>query len=76
MTVPFIIAMKVLMEVQYDRYHCSTVNSEIFARILFSRNFAYAKFRKKNPRKMVKSLCHLLVKVNHVIVANFTSQIF
>ena len=23
----------------------STVNSEIFARVLFSRNFAYAKFR-------------------------------
>ena len=31
-------------------YTCSiiTVNSEIFARVLFSRNFAYAKFRGNN----------------------------
>ena len=27
----------------------STVNSEIFARILFSRNFAYAEFRENKP---------------------------
>ena len=32
-----------------------TVNLEIFARVLFSRNFAYAKFREnKNLRKMKK----------------------
>ena len=28
----------------------ATVNSEIFARVLFSRNFAYAKFCEKNGR--------------------------
>ena len=27
------------------KFQTSTVNSEIFARVLFSRNFAYAKFR-------------------------------
>ena len=27
------------------QWHSNTVNSEIFARTLFSRNFAYAKFR-------------------------------
>ena len=51
---------------------CSTVNSEIFARVLFSRNFVYAKFREKqNPREMAKSLCCLLIKVNRAIVAIF-----
>ena len=50
----------------------STVNSEIFARILFSRNFAYAEFREnKNPRKIVKTLCLYLMKANHIKVANF-----
>ena len=52
-----------------------TVNSEIFARVLFSRIFAYAKFREnkilaKSSGEMAKSLCHLLMKVNHVLVAN------
>ena len=28
-------------------------------------------FMKWNPQEMVKSLCHLLMKVNHVIVTNF-----
>ena len=28
---------------------CETVNSEIFARNLISRNFAYAKFRESKP---------------------------
>ena len=28
-------------------------------------------FVKINPHKMAKLLCHLLMKVNHVIVANF-----
>ena len=36
-------------ELLYGGLHCDqwllTVNSEIFARVLFSRNFAYAKFR-------------------------------
>ena len=49
-----------------------TVNSEIFARILFSRNFAYVKFReKKNPREMAESLCRFLMQVNLAQVANF-----
>ena len=29
----------------------TTVNSEIFARTLFSRNFAYAKFREIKPSR-------------------------
>ena len=33
-----------------------TVNSEIFTRVLFSRNFAYAKFREKNSRYVEISL--------------------
>ena len=32
-----------------------------FRRVLFLRNFAYAKFREKNPREMSKSLCRLLI---------------
>ena len=35
----------------------SHVNREIFASVLFARNFAYAKFREKNPLKNAKSLC-------------------
>ena len=32
--------------VEFQKYmHCATVNSETFTRALFSRNFAYAKFR-------------------------------
>ena len=31
---------------------CITVNSEIFARVLFSRNFAYAKFVKIKPSRI------------------------
>ena len=30
-------------------------------------------FVKLNPHKRAKLFCHLLMKVNHVIVANFTS---
>ena len=47
---------------------CSTVNSEIFARVLFSRNFADAKFRENKP--LVKSLCRLLLQVDQAIVEN------
>ena len=46
----------------------NTVNSELFARNLFSRNFAYAKFHES--KILAKSLCYLLMKVNHVIVMN------
>ena len=46
-----------------------TVNSEIFARVLFSRNFAYAKFRKN--KTLAKSLCQLLIYVNHALVETF-----
>ena len=46
-----------------------TVNSEIFVRGLFSRNFASAKFR--DNKTLAKSLCRLLIEVNHALVANF-----
>ena len=32
----------------YFDFNLHTVNSEIFARVLFSRNFAYEKFRENN----------------------------
>ena len=47
----------------------STVNSKIFAKVFFretSRSFV-----KKTPREMALSLCLLLMKVNHVIDANY-----
>ena len=47
------------------------VNSEIFARVLFSRKFAYAKFLEKNSRDTGRSLCRLLIYVNHALVLNF-----
>ena len=47
-----------------------TVNSEFFARVLFSRNFAYAKFRENEI--LAKSLCRLLIKENHALFANFS----
>ena len=54
----------------------STVNSEIFAKVLFSRNFAHAKFREnKIPKKGAKSLRSLLIWVNHAQISYFTSQI-
>ena len=54
------IAFLVLLVVASGMFN--TVNSEIFARVLFSRNFAYAKFRENiNPREMAKSLCLLLI---------------
>ena len=54
--------------------HCS-LNSEIFARVLFSQNFAYAKFREnKILAKMPKSLSCLLIYVNHALVAIFLRQ--
>ena len=42
-----------------------TVNSEIFTRVLFSRKF-------RENKILAKSLCHLLMKVNHAIVAIFS----
>ena len=44
-----------------------TVNLEIFASVLFSRNF-YAKFREN--KILAKLICHVLMKINHVIVAS------
>ena len=39
-----------------------TVNSEIFVRVLFSRNFSDAEFcRKKNAHEIVRNLCPLLM---------------
>ena len=50
----------------------NTVLSEIFARVLFSRNFAYAKFREhKNLEKRRNPLCRLLIKVKQALVAIF-----
>ena len=48
-----------------------TVNSEIFARVLFSQNIAYAKIREN--KILAKSLCRLLIYVNHALVANFSA---
>ena len=48
-----------------------TVNSEIFARVLFLQNIAYAKFREN--KILAKSLCRLLIYVNHALVANFSA---
>ena len=61
-------------KVCYNVFHNSltiTVNSEIFARVLFLRNFAYAKFREENLREMKKSFCRLMIWVNYTQVANF-----
>ena len=55
------------------RVYGTIVNSEIFARVLFSRNFAFAKYREnKIPRKMAKPLCRLLISLNHALVTNFS----
>ena len=43
-----------------------SVHSGIFVRVLFSRSFV-----KKKTREMPKSLCRLLIYVNHGLVANF-----
>ena len=45
-----------------------TVNSEIFARIFFSETS-----HMRNTREMAKLYCHLLMKVNHIIVKYFYS---
>ena len=50
------------IQLHYKQY---TVNSEIFAGVLISRNFAFSKFR----GEMTKSHCRLLMKVKHALVA-------
>ena len=51
----------------------NTVNSEIFKRILFSRNFAFAKFRENQT--LANWRYHLLISVIHALFAIFfTSQ--
>ena len=54
-----------------------TVNSEISARVLFSRNFAYAKFHEnKILAKWQNHFCCLLIKVKSCSSCKFlTSQI-
>ena len=47
----------------------NTVNLEIFSRVLFSRNFVYAKFHENKTQ--AKSHCCLLILVNHALVVNF-----
>ena len=49
----------------------ATVNSEIFARVLLSRSFTYGKVREIKYSRNGEINCHLLMKVNHAIVANF-----
>ena len=52
------LAASVQLDLSLGCWHLpSTVNSEIFASILFSRNFAHAKFREnKNPPNSAESL--------------------
>ena len=51
-----------------------TVNSEIFATVLFLRNFADADFREN--KTLAKTPCPLLMFVNHAKVANFLLMYF
>ena len=51
--------------------HFSTVNSEIFARVLFSRNFAYAKFRENKPSRIGEITLSFIDVGNQALVANF-----
>ena len=57
-----------------NRLDC-TVKSEIFMRVLFSQNFAYANMRSFMKNKILVKWrnysYHLLMKANHAIVANF-----
>ena len=46
-----------------------TVNSEVFASVIFSQNFAYAKFRENKIH--AKSLLLMDIYINHAQVANF-----
>ena len=47
------------------------INSEIFSRVLFSRNFAYAKFLENEILAKWRNHCRLMIKLNNAIVANF-----
>ena len=49
----------------------ATVNLEIFARDLFSQNFADAKFRENNTLGKWRNHCRILMDVTHALVANF-----
>ena len=49
-----------------------TVNSEIFVRVLFSRNFPYAKFRDNKTSQNGKIICPLLILANHALVAKIS----
>ena len=51
-------------------YILFTVNSEIFARVLFSRNFGYTKFHENKILAKCRNHCRLLIYVNHDLVAN------
>ena len=60
------------MQRQQIVHEISTVNPETYARVLFSRNFAYAKFRENKILAKWRNHCHSLMKVNHVIVTNMS----
>ena len=51
-------AQKPPLSAQADVY---TVNSDIFERVLFSRNFAYAKFRENKILTNGRNHCRLLI---------------
>ena len=45
-----------------------TVNSEIFVRVLFSRNFACAKIRENEILAKCRNDCRILMQVKHALV--------
>ena len=55
------------------RQAMNTVNSEIFARVLFSRYIA-AKFHENKILTNWRNHCRLLIWVNHALVANFNNE--
>ena len=64
---------------RYFEHFDRTVNSEIFARVLFSLNFANADFREN--KTLAKSFCHLLMLIimhySHIFrVANMSFSAF
>ena len=55
------------LKLNNDIMRYNTMNSKIFARVLFSRNFI-------KPCKMAKSFSHLLIEVNLALVKNFSNH--
>ena len=55
----------------WDQNKFTYCKFEYFAGILFSHMRSFVKI---NPREMEKSLCRLVISVNHALVANFQSR--